>query len=165
MLIVTRVAAACFYLGAAAISLTADARADEKSELIEEMFRLGGYEQSAASYMAEYAKAMTESWKVTLVHPDDAALAALERELAGRLVRDYLLLKPQLAELYRNNFSEEELRELLAFFNSPIGKVFVSKSRKIDEEIAKVYYPESLKQAEKHWYDVIEMLRKQGMKL
>ncbi len=144
-------------LGIALILLTSQARADEKSVLIEEMFSLGGYDQTAQVYMSDYAKAMAASWKAMLRNPDDAALAALESELASRLVRDYLALKPVIAELYRDAFTEEELREILAFYKSPVGKVFLEKSRRIDEKISKVFYPESLKQAEKHWYDSVDL--------
>lgn len=37
-------------------------------------------------------------------------------------------IKPAMAEAYRDTYSEEELDGLLAFFNSPIGQTYLSKS-------------------------------------
>ena len=69
-------------------------------------------------------------------------------ELAG--VRDKLLdfyrgafgfeaLKDDLAAVYAREFTEEELRELIRFYGTPLGKKYVSVNEKLIPELAEIF--------------------------
>lgn len=155
-------------LGLTAVLLAPAASAaddSQKSRLVAELLAMVDVEQTAKAYMSEYAKAMLETWKVTLHDPDAETLAALDEELTHHLVRDYIMMEPVVAELYRNTFTVEELQAMIDFYKSPVGMSILEKGRSLDESFAKVIYPESLKNAERHWYESVDRLRKEGRKL
>jgi hypothetical protein len=137
----------------------------KKAQLVARFMAFLPIEEAAETYMAEYAKAMIASWQVTLADPDDATVEALKQELTRRLVRDYVSLKPVIAKLYRDQYTAEELSAVVDFYDSSLGRSIHAKEKAINEQLAKIIYPESLKRAEKHWLDSVELLRKQGKKL
>ena len=58
---------------------------------------------------------------ITATTPEDSATLAGQREFNAKYVRPELF-RPRLAAAYAKMFSEQELRELIAFYASPTGK-------------------------------------------
>lgn len=137
----------------------------KKTELVTRLMAISPIEEAAETYMAEYSKAMIASWLASLANPDAATVEALTKELTRRLVRDYVTIKPVIAKLYRDQYTIEELSAVVDFYESSVGRSIHAKERAINEKLAKIIYPETIKQAEKHWFDSVEFLRKRGKKL
>lgn len=47
-------------------------------------------------------------------------------------------IKPDMVKLYTSNFSEQELKELIAFYQSPLGKKMLGKMPTLTEQSAKL---------------------------
>jgi len=59
----------------------------------------------------------------------DAAAAKLHRELESRLLE----LQNELVSLYAQAFTEQELKDTLAFYKSPLGKKLIEQEPKVLE--------------------------------
>jgi uncharacterized protein len=66
------------------------------------------------------------------------ALSKELNEVAGRLRAEYAprssQLIDQVAQLYAHSFTEQELKEALAFYKSPLGKKIVNEEPKVLDE-------------------------------
>lgn len=138
---------------------------DEKTDIINELLVLAQFDETAEAYTTEVADVVVARWKTSLSDPEASALAALKSELTRKLAADYLALKPQIVQLWRNAMTLDELRALLAFYKSPYGRSVLSKKLAIDQQVAKMFYPESAGKVEEYWRESVISLRRQGKKL
>jgi hypothetical protein len=138
---------------------------EDKLTMVENLFKVSQFQKASAIYMQEYAKVFVKEWKSTLLVMDARTEERLVSEFAGALDADYLGLTPKLKRLYVDTFSEEELHLMLSFYASPTGQSIARKLDTIDQETAKLFYPDSLDTARKRWYETIEKMRGQGYKL
>jgi hypothetical protein len=147
----------------ACISAFAD-EISKKQALVRQLYELGNFEQTARTYMDEYAREMVMSWKSTL--PDLNASTELEliNELSNRLTVDYLNKKPDMMALQVETYTSDELEAAIAFYRSPAGESFIRKQPELDRKMAKLAYALSAARAEQHWYESINALRKRGLR-
>ncbi|MNE88828.1 hypothetical protein D3C80_1861720 [compost metagenome] len=47
-------------------------------------------------------------------------------------------LKPELVKIYTSNFSEQELKDLIAFYESPLGKKVLEKMPSLTQQSAQL---------------------------
>lgn len=47
-------------------------------------------------------------------------------------------IKPEFVRIYSHTFTESELKQLTAFYNSPIGRKYVEKKQEIDSDVMAV---------------------------
>jgi hypothetical protein len=72
---------------------------------------------------------------------------------------------PEFTILCAKHFSTEELRGVLDFYKSPVGRALLSKLPAYEEEMVRHLYPRLYSSAERHWLAVVAELRAQGKKL
>ena len=65
-------------------------------------------------------------------HDTSKANAALDRAVG------WDKLKPELVKIYTSNFSESELKELIAFYESPLGKKVLEKMPALTQQSAQL---------------------------
>jgi len=143
-------------LGIAALAPAANARADEltpeKREDIQRLFKASG----SSAMVLEVANVLTKHSMQTIktARRDISAqqLAVIEREIKTLL--DEKLNGPggmldRLVPLYANTFTRQEIRDMLAFYESPTGKKVVATmpqlmaaGQRIGADIGKELLPE-----------------------
>lgn len=70
-------------------------------------------------------------------------------------------LAPQVIDVYAANFTEEELREMTAFYRSPTGQKALTKMEGLFRECAEI----GQKLAERHQGELQEMIRQRAKEL
>ena len=105
--------------------------ADEAScrQAVEELFSQTGM-PAALDQMVEQISAT-----LTGAAPEDANYS----DAMNAYVRKYVsweAMKDELAALYMRTFSEQELQELSAFYDTPVGRKFLRQSPALGQEIA-----------------------------
>jgi hypothetical protein len=138
---------------------------DPKEKLVDQILRPSEFQETSNTYMAQYAKEFVRSWKTTLLPMDVATEETLMREFTKRLTTDDMVLLPKIKQLYLDIFTVEELEAMLAFYDSPVGKTIAAKTKILDEEVAKRYYPGINDKAIKHWNETVQSMRAAGRKL
>jgi hypothetical protein len=97
------------------------------------MTELGG-EATISAVMENVAKAMASG--MIKDHPDQAA--ALNDLVASAMHDISAAVAPRMAEdavhMYANNFDEQQLKDILAFYRTPTGKVLLAKLPEISRQ-------------------------------
>ncbi|HHJ4328662.1 TPA: DUF2059 domain-containing protein, partial [Klebsiella pneumoniae] len=102
---------------AAPVSAGHQALAGEFVELTRaDRLSLPAYQQVQQMFAARFAEAGGQPSQRALLERYQSQADALLQKVAGRKV-----LEPALQALYSDAFSEAELRELLAFYRTPVG--------------------------------------------
>jgi hypothetical protein len=128
---------------AAAVLLAGAAWADDASKMAkaDELLRLTKGDQNFKPLLAR-AQAMLKADAVRKVPADaaKAAKAAIEQKISQILSEEmsWDKLRPQFVKLYADKFTEEELDGILAFYKSPLGQAWNTKSAEVTAEAVKV---------------------------
>jgi hypothetical protein len=139
--------------------------ADKREALVDKVLDPAVIQKMSSTYMTEYAKEFTRTWKTTLQPMDAETEATLLAEFTRRLTTDDLGLLPKTKEIYLKLFTEEELQAMADFYTSPIGRSIAAKTEVFDRELAKIYYPGINDKAIAHWNNTVNALRAAGNKL
>ena len=91
---------------------------------VEDMRR--GFEESLAQSIAGIRKQKPNIPDKVL----DAAIEAARQEFIGSLPE----LEESIIAIYGANYTEDEIKQLLAFYNSPIGQKVIAQTPRIEEQ-------------------------------
>jgi uncharacterized protein len=71
---------------------------------------------------------------------EHAAAAAMQKEMMTLFEEEmsWEKTKGDLADVYATTFSDDEMRGLIGFYRSPIGRTFVAKEPELQEKVAKI---------------------------
>ncbi len=101
-----------------------DARA-----LAEELLRINGTRQALEATVEASLRQLGSA-------PDDPARPALERFVRKCFAFD--ALKPELTKLYLENYTPDELRALIAFYRTPLGRKKAQADARIGAALSKI---------------------------
>ncbi|UVE19107.1 DUF2059 domain-containing protein [Pseudomonas sp. LS44] len=91
------------------------------------------YSQVQRMFAQRFAQTQApESKKALLESYQAKANAALDKAIGWNQI------KPDMVKLYTSNFSEQELKDLLAFYESPLGKKMLAKMPELTEKSAQM---------------------------
>lgn len=91
------------------------------------------YAQVQQMFAARFAEAEAAPNKQALLESYQAKANALLDKAVG-----WDQLKPDMVKLYTRNFSEQELEELIAFYQSPVGKKVMKTMPALTEQSAQL---------------------------
>lgn len=131
-----------FIIGLCLATLISKAQQSEQEKDILKLMEVNG---SAASYDLVYDQ-MVAQFKmmkpsVPQITWDMAKRDVFDKEIAG--------LQKQLIPLYQKNFTAEEIKQLIVFYTSPIGKKLVGGTTQISKESMKIAQPWGMSLAQK----------------
>ena len=106
-------------------------RADEAScrQAVEELFNQTGMPAALDQMVVQISATLTGA------APEDANYGDAMNAYVRKYIR-WEAMKDELAALYMRTFSEQELRELIAFYGTPTGRKFLQQSPALGQEIA-----------------------------
>lgn len=91
------------------------------------------YAQVQQMFAQRFAQAQAPEGKKALLESYQAkANASLDKAVGWDKIR------PDMVKLYTSNFSEQELKELIAFYQSPLGEKMLKKMPALTEQSAKL---------------------------
>lgn len=110
--------------------------AEDKRAVAAELVKLSQVESQMAGVIAGMRGSIDQQFDQALTGPAASQRALIEeyRAKIHVIIRegvDWQLVQPDIVKAYADAYSESELRELVAFFKSPIGKAYAEKSPRI----------------------------------
>jgi hypothetical protein len=127
----------CLVLTLACTTATAAAQDDERPKLAVQIMELMEWRKQVGSTFEALTKAQIEAATSMVRQSGRAAdverIGVMQRELNEVLVTelDWDGMSRETAQIYASVYSEEELRGILAFYQSPAGRAMVTKSPEV----------------------------------
>ena len=122
-------------LGILILALYSNATAQEEdsySQTLKEMFKLSGSEEAYSSAVKQMIVMMKGQKAYNL---DEATWTTIEDELLKTSISD---LTEMLVPVYKKYLSEDDLKELIAFYKTPVGEKYAKSSPFITQEAMQV---------------------------
>ena len=115
------------------LPFTALSHADEKNhtELIEQLFKVMNLENGYESTIDEMLNIQIKNQP--MLKPVTEVMKKFFHKYIG-----WNEIKPELIKLYKQEFNEDELRDLVGFFSSPVGILWLEKSQDLSLKIMEI---------------------------
>ena len=131
-----------FIIGLALATLISKA---QQTDAEKDILKLMQVNRSAASYDLVYDQ-MVSQFKMMKPSVPQITWDMAKREVFDKEIAE---LQKQLIPLYQKNLTAEEIKQLIAFYTSPLGKKLVDGTTKISKESIKIAQPWSMSLAQK----------------
>ena len=126
---------------------------------------LSGGNERVNSMMALMMPLMVSAERKDMPTISDDALAAFQTALQDEIRKSSPQLLTQIARLYARHYTLDELKQLAAFYNSPVGKKTVSSAADIAKESLPVGMAWGLSIGTTAAQRAKEVVRSKGMKI
>ena len=128
----------------------------EKILLAQKIFDQNGYIELIKIQSHEYALATLKQYRDTFKPMDSATEQKFVAELESGMSADRNELLPVDIKIYAESFTLEELKGILAFYETDLGKSFIKKSPAIHAKISKNLYSVLTGRSNQRWIDLIQ---------
>jgi len=123
-----------FVIGLCIVAFIGKAQQTEGEKQILKLMEVNG---SAASYDLVYDQ-MVSQFKMMKPNVPQMIWDSAKREVFDKEIG---YLKKELIPVYQKNFTPEEVKQLIAFYTSPLGQKLVDGTTKISKESMKIAQP------------------------
>lgn len=115
--------------------------AEDKRVLAVELVQLTRVETQMEGVVSGMRASMDQQFDQALAGPAASQKALIEeyRTKIHAIIRegvDWRMMQPDIVKAYADTYTETELRELVAFFKSPIGKAYAEKGPRIGAAVS-----------------------------
>ena len=150
---------------AAALALGAGPAAAQPSEAARAYAEASGFADAAAAVVPDIVAQEEAGLRQALPEADEAAVAAYLGFFAEELEARLPALEARAAELADAIFAPEELREITAFLETEIGRVFVEGNVRAQQELFALVQAWAASSGEEAALRAEERLAEQGLEL
>ncbi|MRR50463.1 MAG: DUF2059 domain-containing protein [Rhodocyclaceae bacterium] len=128
---------------ALALCFATSAQADDKThrQAAEDLMAATKADQAVNAVYAQMDGMFVNMVRQMKLSPEQLAIAEKHFKRSAQMVREevtWAKLKPEVINAYVRLFTEDELKQLQAFYQSPIGKKWVEKSPELNQALMQI---------------------------